>query len=370
MKSSIAAITGILLATAPMSLAAVAQESGPAVYRSQLPAEIIFSGTPPANGGNNETPPVNPLEVSVDLSMPASLQIGTFFTTQLSAVGGTPPYTFSFSGPPPAGWAISGGTLAGIAGAFGELDFDIVARDSAMVPQSKAIGFATQVIDETPLAAVFDERVYLPGANINQPAPPVSGNDGNVSFAIHDGSLPDGLSISNSGVISGTVSGAAGSAGNAVVRISDSYSHLDVAFDWTISSPTAANTVPVGALFKIGTWQVLGDYAALRDGNPNIAVVNLPATNHLVLDLGSSVEGNYIRVAGNKAFSFRVITSDNYVSLSSWGTTVSAAAGEVKTIDLGYPTRTHRYVGIQVISATDGMVGITELRYGMGGVLP
>lgn len=359
LKSLLLAST--LATTLFVAATASAQESG-AVFRSGLPFVLLL---------NAEEEPTS-LTAWADIQPSSSSQIGGFFTTQLSAGGGTPPYFFEFSGSQPAGWTISGSTLAGTYTSIGDLAFAVTARDSATPPQTEPVSFSTTVVDAVPLSTSLGGGGFAVNEVVNRSGPAVVGNDGPASFALHSGSLPPGLELAANGAISGTV-GAAGATGTAVIRVSDSYSHLDVSFPWSVTAPSAANTLPVGAQFKYGaSWSALGDFAALRNGNLTTPVVNTLTVAFVMLDMGSSIEGNTVSVAANHDFTYRIVSSDTLTSVNLWGSTQSySASSGAMTVNLGTP-RSHRYVGIQILSTTGpgGIVGITELRYGKDGVIP
>lgn len=343
---------------------AAAQEAG-ASFRMQMSSPILFvdSGTPDPEE-NNPTPA--PLVLSADPAFPAFSQIGTFFSTTLSATGGTPPHAFEFSGGQPSDWAISGNVLSGTFSALGDLDFAV-----KVVGSESTLPFSSMVSDAAPLAfTTLPSTKYTPGNSVNATLA-ASGNDGPLTYSIASGTLPPGLSLSGS-TISGSVGGTIGQTGTATLRVADSYSHVDHVLEWSLTAPAADTTVPVGARYRASSaWHTLTNHAALRDGNLNASVVTLtvPEGMHLALDLGSAVEGNSFTVAGTAAFDYRFIYSDNGTSFNAWGAQRTFSPTNGADVVIMPETRAHRYVGLQIVSPTS-TAQITELRYGVDGVFP
>lgn len=343
---------------------AAAQETGPS-FRMQMPSPILFLDTGnPDPEGNNPVPA--PLVLSATPAFPAFPQIGTFFSTTLSATGGTPPYVFEFSGAQPSDWAISGNVLSGTFSALGDLDFAVKVAGS-----DSALPFSSMVSDAVPIAfTALPSTKYTPGNSVNTTLA-ASGNDGPLTYSIASGTLPPGLSLSGS-TISGSVGGTIGETGTATIRVADSYSHADHVLEWSLTAPAADTTVPVGARYRASSaWHTLANHAALRDGDVGTSVVTLtvPEGMHLALDLGSAVEGNSFYVAGTAAFDYRFLYSDNGTSFTSWGLQRTFSPANGPDIVVMPESRSHRYVGLQILSPTS-TAQITELRYGLDGVFP
>ena len=110
----------------------------------------------------------------------------------------------------------------------------------------------------------------------------------------------------------------------------------------TATGATTVDLVGTADKASLGYWAV---YPGTNAGSTDAQNVVL---GWIVSDTGSTVGHTYVAHFGNAAMT----------------------ANTAKTIDFGYPLRAHRYVGIQILTAPSGSVGITELRYGMGGVLP
>jgi hypothetical protein len=94
----------------------------------------------PANSSSQRyTLQVAPQAVTITLNpstLPA-VTVGTAESQQITATGGTTPYTFSWSGAPPPGLTLStNGAISGAPTAVGSYQFKITATDSSATPNS------------------------------------------------------------------------------------------------------------------------------------------------------------------------------------------------------------------------------------------
>ncbi len=140
--------------------------------------------------------------VGITLS-PAIIPNGTVdaaYTQTVTASGGTAPYTFSVtSGSLPPGLTLSsGGVLSGTPTAAGNFTFTVTATDAqgCTVNGSYTVTIFLTITPST-----------LPGGTVGtvySQTCTASGGTGPYAFTIQSGSLPPGLMLSSSGVISGT----------------------------------------------------------------------------------------------------------------------------------------------------------------------
>ncbi|MCC6363672.1 MAG: putative Ig domain-containing protein [Bryobacterales bacterium] len=202
------------------------------------PTTGVISGTPTNAGLFNFTVQVKDthnLTASANLSLQvvtfaittqslAQASLNTTYSATLTAVGGSPPYTWSIlSGTLPQGLTLSAGTgqISGTPAQSGTFPFTAQVRDSvgatASTPLSLVVGGAGSL---TILTA------SLPNATLNvlySQTLQVSGGTGPYTWVVTEGALPVGLTLSGgTGVISGTPQTTVGSPYSFVIRVTDS----------------------------------------------------------------------------------------------------------------------------------------------------
>ncbi len=126
---------------------------------------------------------------------------GSAFTHQLTATGGTLPYTWSIvTGSLPAGLNLAGGVIAGAPASAGSVTFTVQVSDSQSRTGQKAI-----TINISPPALSITTPVLanaMRGAAYNQPLSATGGTQP-YSWTMIGGALPAGLALAG-GAISGT----------------------------------------------------------------------------------------------------------------------------------------------------------------------
>jgi hypothetical protein len=150
-----------------------------------------------------EGPPT--LGITITSSLNAGTA-GTAYSLALTVNGGTAPYTWSISsGALPAGLTLStSGVLSGTPTAAGTSTFTVQVKDSAPVRQ-KATLDVTIVID--PALLTITTTSPLTDRTINTPfiaAFAATGGTPPYSWSVAAGNLPPGLTLSSTGVLSGT----------------------------------------------------------------------------------------------------------------------------------------------------------------------
>ncbi|MEP4880918.1 MAG: putative Ig domain-containing protein [Tateyamaria sp.] len=129
---------------------------------------------------------------------------GTLYTQPLTASGGTGPYSFSvISGDPPMGITISGNALTGTPTETGTFQFRVAAQDSQMPPNAGQIDYTLvvepqNIISITPTSLADGEF----GVSYTQQLTAVNGVGSYVFSTV--GPLPNGVTLSVNGLISGT----------------------------------------------------------------------------------------------------------------------------------------------------------------------
>ncbi|MDW5442299.1 putative Ig domain-containing protein [Polaromonas sp. SM01] len=136
-------------------------------------------------------------------SVPAATVGQAYSPTTLSTTGGTAPYTYTLiAGSLPPGMTLpSAGTLAGTPAAAGTFNFTVKATDALAISGTRAysltVAAPTITIAPPVLPAMTEGTAY------NQ-AITASGGTATYSYAITSGSLPTGLSLASTGILSGT----------------------------------------------------------------------------------------------------------------------------------------------------------------------
>jgi hypothetical protein len=175
----------------------------------------------------------SPAPLSVTTTPLALAALGSFYSASLEATGGTAPYSWILiSGSPPPGLTLSpGGVITGTPSEVGTFSFTVqVTDDTAPTP---LVATATRSISvaEAPLSIT---TTTLPDAIEGTPYEATlvaAGGIAPYAWSVSDGSLPDGLTISPGGVISGTPTGQ----GSATFSVQ--------AIDATSPTPFAASAV-------------------------------------------------------------------------------------------------------------------------------
>jgi len=139
-------------------------------------------------------------------SMPGGT-VGTSYSATLTATGGTSPYTWSLaSGSLPAGLTLStAGVISGTPTASGSFSFTVKATDSASSPQS-ASGSESITVAAAAVIPIQLTTSSLPGGTVStaySATLTASGGTSPYIWSVVSGSLPAGLSLSSTGVISG-----------------------------------------------------------------------------------------------------------------------------------------------------------------------
>jgi Putative Ig domain len=195
---------------------------------------------------------IDPLVLSMTTTSPLPAgTVGTSYTQTFTATGGTTPYTWSReAGSLPAGLTFTaGGTLSGTPTAGGSFNFTIRVTDSGATPQNVQKVFSLSIA--TPVSITTNSTLPsgVEGTSYSQTLA-ATGGTAPYTWALATGSLPDGLSVSPSGIIGGTPT--ANGSFNLTIRATDSGTPPQTtqkAFSLTIAtalSITTGSTLPPG----------------------------------------------------------------------------------------------------------------------------
>jgi Cellulase (glycosyl hydrolase family 5)/Putative Ig domain len=201
--------------------------------------------------------------------------VGSVFALRMYAQGGIPPYWWSFSGPsmtatgssgttyslPPSGWLQSAPTGSGT----DTLTALVVDSAGATATQTVTVTVGTS-LTFYPLDLAY-QNLRLPGARASTSYSTqlrVAGGTGTgQTYSIQSGSLPSGLSLSSSGLISGSPT-AAGNLNSCVVKCVDSASNTATASLYLPVNPLNKGTRPAA---NTGTGFFVDANGYFRDPN-------------------------------------------------------------------------------------------------------
>ena len=280
---------------------------------------------------------VGPLSITTASPLPPGTP-GVGYSLTLSASGGTAPYSWSLaSGSLPAGLSLTGATIAGTPTGMGTSSFTVQVTDSSSPAFSSQkvlfLDIAVPLIITTP--SPLPSGTTGTGYSHNLSA---AGGVAPYSWSMASGALPAGLSLSSTGVISGTPS-TPGTA-NFSARVFDSSSPpqnfskaftLTIAGSLTITSTSLPSGVAGSSYSR--TMTVTGGTAPY---NWSVTTGSLPAG--LTLN-GPTISGTPT-TAGSSTFTLRVTDSSSPSLSAEIGLTiVVSAGGPVSILLTGVPTK-------------------------------
>ena len=176
-------------------------------YNFTVTATDTSTGTGPYTGSRSYSLWVTPSLPSITTPAVANGTVGVGYSQTISAGGGNAPYTFSISsGSLPAGLSLSSnGVISGTPSAGGLYTFTVTVTDASLSTAARTysyVEFAAPSIALSPSS--------LPNAAQNSAySQTITAGGGTAPYvyAVTGGSLPSGMSISSTGVLSGTPTG-------------------------------------------------------------------------------------------------------------------------------------------------------------------
>jgi large repetitive protein len=173
------------------------------------------------NGGavrvNITITPANSAIVVSPATLPP-LSAGSAFSQLLSASGGTEPYTYALvAGTLPPGITLSGATLSGTPTQRGAYTFSVRATDNTGATVDKSYSGTVQ---NPSLTLAPGSATAIQGVPFTQTLT-TTGGVPSYTYALETGSLPAGISLSSTGVISGSSTAAVGNY-PVSIRVTDS----------------------------------------------------------------------------------------------------------------------------------------------------
>jgi uncharacterized protein (TIGR03437 family) len=216
---------------------------------------------------------VAPPPLSVAPNLPPGT-VGTPYNAGLTATGGAPPLTWQMtSGALPDGLTLQPtGIVAGMPKTPGIFSFGVRATD---MTGASAVGSASITIAALPLTIITPSPLATGAVGVQYPPQMITATGGlpPYSFVISQGSLPDGLSLSPDGMITGKPTS------------TGSYSFQVTATD-SAGAPGAPNLSPLGRSVA-GARLAEAAHAQAASGSVSLKFDVMPKSTNLVLSAGS-----------------------------------------------------------------------------------
>jgi len=315
---------------------------------------------------NNPTTTATPLAIST--SSLAGATVGTAYSQTLAASGGTTPYSWTRSaGTLPTGLSLSSsGVISGTPSAAGTFSFTVTVTDSATTRASLAKTLSITVAAApatTPLAIITASLANGTVGSAYSQTLAASGGRTPYSWTRSAGTLPTGLTLSSSGVISGTPS--ATGTFSFTARVTDSASPT-VSVTKTLSITIAAATTVSGATVynnrcaschRLGTYDTSGSAPnLLGDGSRVDSYYTAGRSGHQGITLTAA------EISAVKSFINNPPSTSTTLAISTTALTrgmVSVAYSQTLTATGGTPPYTwSRYSGTLPTGLTLGSNGV------------
>ncbi|HEV2503261.1 MAG TPA: autotransporter domain-containing protein [Mesorhizobium sp.] len=179
-----------------------AKAPGTCVIEASQPGNAAFTPAPPVTMSFNVVIPGGAVSITTS-SLPAATG-GTFYSQTIVASYGAPPYAFSITANSlPTGLSLNTatGTISGVPRVSGAFGFTIQATDQAGQTASRQFNLTVNAPTITVTPATFPDSQVGTAYSATVSA---SGGTSPYSYGVTSGSLPVGLVLSPSGVLSGT----------------------------------------------------------------------------------------------------------------------------------------------------------------------
>ncbi|WP_158616768.1 lamin tail domain-containing protein [Corallococcus sp. CA054B] len=308
--------------------------------------------------GSNEPGSEGPVLPQVTL---AAATVGAAYEKALTATGGTAPLTYSVDQVPP-GFSFYGdsGRLVGPATTAGEWSMTVVVRDAKGAQHTR--GYALRV---WPAPVITTTPSRLPNAPEGKPYTftfTATGGTPPLTWSKEHGAIPDGLDLTEDGMLTGTPFGPAlyeftlrvedanGAHAEAVIQVPVPTSTGELPDGGPVTDGgtktdggTDGGTQPTAAPLKVGNWNIEW-FGSLTEG-PTDEALQLANATAVIADAGPDVLG-VAEIVGVDAFNSLKANLDGYSGLlagDGWYGSTSQKVG------LLYKTSTVELVSSNVV---------------------
>ena len=287
-----------------------------------------------ASSGNSEAQ----LAVStLSAGLPAgsvSVGGGSYPSTALKATGGTAPYTWALStgsSLPPGLTLNASGTISGSPTTAGAYNFSVTVTDSATPTAHTATGSLSITINAA-LSVTTSGTLPATGEAGSSYSGTLAeaGGVGPFTWVVSSGALPGGLSLGNSGAITGTISpSATPGTFNFIAKVTDSQGNNTVSGSISIKVDAALTvTPPTLSLGIVGVSYTSPAFAA-AGGSGNgytFAVASGSLPGNLAISPSTGVISGTPSTAGNFTFAVKVTDSLGFsATTGNLSVTINAA---------------------------------------------
>ncbi|NGM51977.1 autotransporter domain-containing protein [Caulobacter sp. 602-2] len=347
----------------------------------------VLSGTPTAAGTFNAvikatdaygaegqgTFPINILAPLVTITAPTAGALPTAtafvpYSQTFTATGGVAPHTFAVtSGALPAGLTLtSAGALSGSATVTGSFAFTVTASDGSVAPGPyPGPGVAYTLVVGAPAMTLSPAAGPLPAGTATVPYTATfsaAGGTSPYSYAVTAGALPNGLTLSTGGVISGAALQSATGVANFTVTATDANGFpVSQAYSVDIAQVTLVTASPANGVVGQSYNQVLSTSGGTGPYSYSVTGV-LPAG----LSLSSSgVLSGLPTAAGT--FGFSVTATDSFGAVGTDALSMDIASPTMTLSPTSAPAADYGMAYSLTFQATGG---VTPYRYALSGTLP
>jgi hypothetical protein len=254
--------------------------------------------------------------------------VSSVYSTTLATSGGTGSVTWSVSsGSLPTGITLnaSSGTLSGTPTTAGTYTFTIAAQDSSAVPATAVQTYNLVITPPLPVVTTTSLPYGQTGSAYSQQLAYTGGGGGTATWAIVSGSLPSGsgLTLSSSGLISGTPA-VAGTTYNFSVTVTiGTQTSVPVALSFIAYNPVVITTTTLNTAHAYSAYSQQLTYTGGSGGTPTFVITSgsLPVSSGLTLSSTGLLSGTPTSIA---SYSFSVT--------ATVGTQTSAAVAYTLTV--------------------------------------